>query len=107
MDFTIGGRVRTKRHYWHGLIDEVRLSAAALRPDELLVNDPEFRVNERTVGYWKFEESDHVYKDASSRGNTLRSASGASRTKRLPPDVQALADLCHVILNSNAFLYVD
>ena len=107
VDFTIGGRVRTHRHYWHGLIDEVRLSAVALSAEQLLSNDPEFRVNESTVGYWRFEGPDQVYADASSRGNTLRSESAASRTKRLPPDVQALADLCHVLLNSNAFLYVD
>ena len=40
--------------------------------------------------------------DASPRGNHLRLAGQASS-----PEAIALTDLCHVLMNSNEFLYVD
>src|SRR5204863_8855486 len=50
----IGARDPEKHLVWDGLIDDVRLSNRALKPDELLLEHD--GVNESTVGYWRFEE---------------------------------------------------
>jgi hypothetical protein len=36
-----------------------------------------------------------------------RNDGGSGRPEDLPPDLAALADVCHVLFNSNAFLYLD
>jgi hypothetical protein len=100
-DFIIGGH-GIKTHTWDGLIDDVRLSSKALRPEQLLLSAE--GVKERTVGYWQFEAKPGPYRDSSSHALHLRTPGPAAAA-----DVQAAAfiDLCHVLLNSNEFLYVD
>jgi hypothetical protein len=102
----IGGRDETDRHRWDGLIDTVRISAAALTADQLLA---ESRSSSATapgvpgdvVAHWTFD-------DTASR---LGDASGGDRTLAIPQVetdiVSPLADFCHVLLNSSEFLYVD
>jgi len=51
------------------LLDDVRLSGKALRPEELLVAKD--GVSENTVGYWRFEEPDAL-KDSSPNGHNIR-----------------------------------
>lgn len=99
---TLGGRDRTNRHFWDGLIDDFRLSAAALGPDELLVGDSE--TNDAAVGYWQFEK-ERFFHDASGNENNLQAAIVSSGSD--DPRTAALVDFCHVLLNSNEFLYVD
>ncbi len=98
----IGGREVEKRLVWDGLIDDVRLSSHALKADELLLVRDGMDVN--TVGYWRFEEPDAL-KDSSPNGHHIRSE--VSPAARLDPAAAALVDFCHVLLNSNEFLYVD
>jgi hypothetical protein len=103
--FTIGGRDLAKPdHNWDGLIDDVRLSRGVLRAEQLLLTSE--GVTDRTLGYWQFEAKPGVYKDSSPHGNDIRTtgpAGGAATDRR----TAALADLCHVLLNANEFLYVD
>jgi hypothetical protein len=103
--FTIGGRDLAKPdHNWDGLIDDVRLSRGVLRGEQLLLTSE--GVTDRTIGYWQFETKPGAYKDSSPHGNDIQttgSASGAATDRR----TAALADLCHVLLNANEFLYVD
>jgi len=87
---------------WDGLIDDVRLSGKALRPEELLVAHD--GVSESAVGYWRFEEPDAL-KDSSPNGHNIRPE--VSPSAQSDPGTAALVDLCHVLLNSNEFLYVD
>ncbi len=98
----IGGREPEKHLIWDGLIDDVRLSNQALKPEELLL--ARNSVNDSTVGYWRFEEPDAL-KDSSSNGHHIRPE--VSPSAQLDPAMAALVDLCHVLLNSNEFLYVD
>jgi hypothetical protein len=94
---------------WDGLIGEVRLSRAVLPVEQILLNDGD--AGGAVVGHWRFEDSPGPLKEAAGRGPDLvrsRPADGASAKGddrvRVDP---ALIDLCHVLLNSNEFLYVD
>jgi hypothetical protein len=103
LDLVIGGRDHSATSGWDGLIDDVRLTAAALQPGELLING--FKPHASTVGFWRFENDPGFYADASGAGHSLlpqssnKTAANARET--------ALVDFCHVLLNSNEFLYVD
>ena len=100
---TIGGRSGDAKHLWDGVIDDVRLSSAALAKEELLVTKE--GPSENTRGHWRFEPTPGVFKDSSTFAHDIESHAIA------PPKIdarqQALADFCHVLLNSNEFLYVD
>ena len=59
-----------------------------------------------TVGFWRFDESVGFYADASPHANNLF-AGDAWSSAAGDPKTAAWADFCHVLLNSNEFLYVD
>jgi hypothetical protein len=92
------------RNYFDGLLDSVRLSSGALGVDELLFTDESIESN--TVGYWQFENRPDVFADSSGHGLDIVSPGGSSRRQ---VDVQQATwiDLCHVLLNSSEFLYVE
>jgi hypothetical protein len=100
---TIGGRDRNPEHRWHGLIDDVRISAATLSADELLIG--KLPNDKHTVGHWRFEKENFLA-DASPAKNDIQPL-GASTPKGDSPEFAALVDFCHALLNSNEFLYVD
>lgn len=100
----IGGRDGSAGHQWDGLIDDVRISDSAREESELLIHDSQ--IDQATVGFWRFESEPGFYRDASSRANHLTRAS-ASPTDGKDPHTIALSELCHILLNSNEFLYVD
>ena len=102
LPLVLGGRDPEKHFAWDGLIADVRLSSKALKSDELLLaRDTK---NESTVGYWRFEEPDAL-KDSSPNGHNIRPE--VSPSAQSDADMGALLDFCHVLLNSNEFLYVD
>ena len=100
---TIGGRAGEAKHLWDGVIDDVRLSSAALAKEELLVTKE--GASETTCGYWRFEPTPGVFKDSSTFAHDIQPR--ASAPPKIDAKQQALADFCHVLLNSNEFLYVD
>jgi hypothetical protein len=102
--FTMGGRQREANHFWDGLLDDVRLSTAALRQEQLLLTSE--AVNEQTVGYWQFETPSTYRKDGSGRGHDIQPRMALPSAKA-DPKAAALADFCQVLLNANEFLYVD
>jgi hypothetical protein len=100
---TIGARAPNGTHLFDGLIDDVRISDIALPPERLLIADE--RASEHTAAWWKFEADPGVYADSSGHGNAI-----APRMVEAPaedPKMSALVDFCHVLLNTNEFLYVD
>ncbi|MEQ1860732.1 MAG: DUF1549 domain-containing protein [Chthoniobacteraceae bacterium] len=97
-----GGSPRGTGNLFDGLIDDVRLTDGALRAEQLLFNNAS--LGERTVGYWKFE-GDAPYADATGHGNDIAAPKPAA--EREDPRLLALVNFCHVLLNSNEFLYVD
>lgn len=102
---TIGGRDRSDRHYWDGLIDTIRISRAALQDQELLIHGGSDNT-EKTVGHWQFEQDGGMLTDSSKNGLALRSTQTGDRPPS-DPQTAALIDFCHVLLNSNEFIYID
>ncbi len=101
---TIGGRANTNRHFWDGLVDEVRLTAAALSEGQLLIEQQDAS-NEATVGHWTFDAEDQLLADSAARQNNLRWSSATVAKQNTAPT--AFVDFCHVLLNASEFLYID
>ena len=99
---TIGFRQGSKENGFDGVIDDVRLSASALNPEQLLLTSESAAAT--TIGYWRFEPVPGLLEDSTKNSHRLR----LMRTDSAPlsPEQTALADLCHLVLNSNEFLYV-
>jgi len=99
----IGGRGTAKSESsFDGLIDDIRLSSSVLSPEQLLINSD--APGTTTVAFWRFEPVPGVLEDSST--NALRLTLQRKEALDVTPEQTALADLCHVILNSNEFLYV-
>jgi hypothetical protein len=100
----LGGRGAKGGSGFDGLIDDVRLSDAALDVGQLLYTRE--GTNKNTIGYWRFEPKPGAMTDAAGHGLDLTIGSTAPAT---PTDVKktAWADLCHVLLNASEFLYVE
>ncbi len=101
---TIGGRMSPTDARFDGLIDDVRLSNSALSIGELLFNAE--AAAQHTVGFWRFEPEPDVFADASGNGRHLSPVTKSAAESKLSAEQQAWIDLCHVLLNSNEFLYV-
>ena len=101
--FTIGTR-GSKGSYFDGLMDDVRLSRGALDVAQLLFTNE--GVNKATVGYWQFEAKPDVLGDSSGHGLDIQAGAPAAETS-VDTRRAALADLCHALLNTNEFLYVE
>ena len=102
--FVIGGRGLLKDHVWDGPIDDVRLSRAALRQEQLLLTSE--AMASTTCGYWQFEAKPSVFRDSSPNQNDIKPLL-ASRAVTVDRKTVALTDFCHVLLNANEFLYVE
>jgi hypothetical protein len=100
----IGGRDSTVPQGWDGLIDEVRITRKALAKDELLYNDGS-PPKQSVVAHWRFEDQPGIFKDAAGVQRDLVKSAPKLRIESTAD--AALIDLCHVLLNSNEFLYLD
>ena len=96
-----GNRQGTEGRF-DGLIDDVRLSNKSLPQNQLLLNVE--GTNATTVGFWQFEPHPGLLNDTLPNGMTIVPG---RQELRISPKKGALIDLCHVLLNSNEFLYVD
>ncbi|MBI5800533.1 MAG: DUF1553 domain-containing protein [Verrucomicrobia bacterium] len=100
----LGGRAG-KGGGFDGMIDDVRLSTGALKQEDLLLG-AEAAVTDATVGLWQFESKPSAFKDATKHANDIQlKPTGAKATATAR--AAAMADLCHVLLNANEFVYVD
>ncbi|MDX2037448.1 MAG: DUF1549 domain-containing protein [Isosphaeraceae bacterium] len=99
---SIGGRSARSSAPFHGLIDDVRFSAEALPPNRLAHRSES--VGPRLMGHWRFDLDSGVYADSSGHGLEIRPVEPVK--SRIDPANEALADFCHVLLNSSEFLYV-
>ncbi len=102
LPLVIGAREPERAVVWDGLVDDLRLSRAALKPEQLLVNRE--AVGEDTVGYWLFEEPG-FFKDTSPHSHSIRS--DIAPAGQLDAKSAALVDFCHLLFNANEFLYLD
>ena len=60
-----------------------------------------------TVGHWRVRKHARHVGQSSGNGLVLRSGALAAAGRHRSGDAAALVDFCHVLLNSNEFLYVD
>ena len=105
LPFTIGVRSAPKADAgFDGLLDDVRLSDAALPADQLLYTRE--GTGPTTAGYWRFEAKPGVFKDTSPLGRDIRPATVKTVVAQDTRQA-AWADLCHVLLNASEFLYVE
>ncbi len=96
LPFVIGGRTGTDKHFWDGLIDDVRYTREALSGEALKADDWQAA---KSLRAWTFNGEKPLVADA-----------GEAVLELTPGDATAnpvLVDFCHVLLNSNEFLYVD
>ena len=118
--FVVGGRDgkgNATAHGWDGVLSNVRLYKEALSPQQLVGGrSPKL---DALVGDWRFGP-DAFEKDSSGKGHHLTSVNlsgdaakvepvkeGAAKPSTSDPKFEAFIDFCHVLLNSNEFLYVD
>ncbi len=111
-DLYLGGRHGTDRHYWDGLISNVRLSSGALASEKLLINvsdeNDSGEASESTAGHWRFDgEAEEALADSSPSKNHIVRSNMSDGSKSAETSTSALVDFCHVLLNANEFLYVD
>ncbi|MEW4452406.1 DUF1549 domain-containing protein [Bremerella sp. JC817] len=107
--FCVGGRDSKSSHNWDGLIDEVRLSREAISDDsQIMINNPNSLVTDDTVGMWRFVRSDPrgPLADMERDQNELELNTSNER-HGLTPELTALSDFCHVLLNSSEFQFMD
>lgn len=100
--FTIGSRSGGGNTFFDGLLDNIRLTTTALDKSQLLLNSAINR--ESTVGLWTFESSPGVLTNSVDPKQRLSASQGPAVS--VTPEMAALTDLCHTLLNSSEFLYV-
>ena len=97
--FMLGGRTNQKRHRWDGWLDEVQLLNVALTKEEIL--NQEFKPSkESIVGNWNFDSQELPISDTIHQRALV-----VQGVKQSIP--QGLIDICHILLNSNEFIYID
>jgi hypothetical protein len=103
--FQLGGKGTDREGSFHGVLDDVRLSAGALDDQGLLYASEDAKPG--TLGFWRFETKTGTMRDSSGKGRDL----GFGETKKTATESQSahapLAALCHALLNSSEFLYVE
>jgi hypothetical protein len=86
-----------------GLIDDIRFSRGQLSAGQLLFTNE--GQTAATIGYWQLEPTPGVFRDTSS--NALNIHPLKQDQQQTDPQRAALGDLCHALLNTNEFLYID
>ncbi|MEZ6121687.1 MAG: DUF1553 domain-containing protein [Planctomycetaceae bacterium] len=104
----IGGRHQQAQHRWDGALDQIalfpqtvnaetadQLFAATLATSHLMKMNP--------TAAWDFENVESSARDLSSQQHELT----VQQSPKVNPLEEAVADVCHVLLNSNEFVYLD
>jgi hypothetical protein len=99
---TLGTR-GIKDGQFDGLIDDIRFSRGQLKSGQLLFTNE--GQTAATIGYWQLEPTPGVFRDTSSNALNIHPLKHDQR--QTDPQRAALDDLCHTLLNSNEFLYID
>ena len=103
----LGGKGNDPESSFHGVIDDLRLSVGALDDQGLLYANEDIKPS--TLGFWRFETKTGTMRDSSGQSRDL--TFGAAKAVAAPAAAKAahapLAALCHALLNSSEFLYVE
>ncbi len=106
---TLGGEAGPSPRGFHGALDDVRFSSEPLPNAKLLFNNEDPVAS--TVGFWRFESKAGLLKDNSGHGHDLSlgtaqgSAQGVAQSSETKDP--AFAALCHALLNSTEFFYLE
>ncbi len=100
-ELSLGHRSKAADSAFDGLIDDVRFSSEVLSTDQLLISGE--MTGSSTVAFWRFEPAPGLLEDSATG---LKLSMQQNDQQVVSPRQAALADLCHVILNSSEFLYV-
>ncbi len=104
----LGGRFKQARHTWDGQMDQVALIPGVLSADnvQLLAHT---RIATKSVlpfsplAVWDFDNEASRLVDSTGHRNVLTTEAKLT----LNPIERGVAELCHVLLNSNEFVYID
>ncbi len=102
LPLAFGRMVRNPNSLFDGLIDDIRFSSKALDVQALLFTQES--VKKSTLGYWRFDPVPGVFQDSSPNRHDITQNERMTSTSN--PRREAFVDLCHILLNSNEFLYV-
>ncbi len=100
----LGGKSADRESSFHGVIDDLRLSAGALTDQDLLYSNEDVRPS--ALGFWRFENKTGTLRDSSGKGRDL-AVGVVKATVDTKSGATPLAALCHALLNSSEFLYVE
>ena len=108
LPIVIGGRANSGSHRWDGHIDQVTLFDKALNPDAI---EDLFRhhvqqqhaAKYKPVAAWNFNRT----KNAGVAAENTKHALQLKKNNVIDPLERAVTELCHVLLNSNEFVYID
>ncbi|MGE9268482.1 MAG: DUF1553 domain-containing protein, partial [Verrucomicrobiales bacterium] len=95
--FVLGGRDGQSMHTWDGELYRFALTKGELESSQLIVNSeatPKGRLSEVSASQL----------ESAASANLAWSSAGTGKNE--PADFAALIDLCHVLINSNEFLYL-
>ena len=100
----LGGKGADRESSFHGVVDDLRLSAGALTDQDLLYSNEDVRPS--ALGFWRFENKTGTLRDSSGKGRDL-AVGVVKATVDTKSGATPLAALCHALLNSSEFLYVE
>ena len=100
---SLGFRSGSGETLFDGLLDDVRWSRSTLTPEELLIQHD--GIAGTTRAFWRFEPAPGLLQDSMQRHQPLRTQ--RTETVATSPEEAAFTDLCHTLLNSSEFLYVQ
>ncbi|MDG1897981.1 MAG: DUF1553 domain-containing protein [Fuerstiella sp.] len=104
----LGGRHKQSRHRWDGKLDQFALFSKVLNA-EIIESVFADQLGSTTVklhapvAAWDFDNENNPVADASPHGHDLN----VKAALPISPLEKAMAELCHVLLNSNEFVYID
>ncbi|MEY4307327.1 MAG: hypothetical protein RJA95_695, partial [Verrucomicrobiota bacterium] len=101
----LGGKGKDRESSFHGVIDDVRLSSGALDDQALLYANED--VKPSALGFWRFENKTGTMRDSSGKGRDLSMGEAKAAGPKATAAHAPLAALCHALLNSSEFLYVE
>lgn len=96
---TLGGRDGSSRHFWHGVIGPTRIAPKAVSADALQLAK---EGSPAVKGAFDWTFANQSLKSNNGQHLLTRKSSTAANSSG-----DSMVDLCHVLFNSNEFLYID
>lgn len=107
----LGGRTKQRLHKWDGNLDQMSLFAKSLTIPEITALFQQRLTTSALeslapAALWTFDDAERPFADTTEASHHLQPAEDRSLNPNSPLQT-AVAELCHVLLNSNEFVYID